>query len=108
MPTFEFALFRTTLTRSFGNESSSRVCSERRTFLIVGTSRLVSRSSSSVRSRVASIGPWKKGEVSTMITSYDSRATSSNRASLASVTSSASSGRNGAGKTSRPQPWRVV
>ena len=70
-PTFEFARLRTTPTRSRGNESSSSVCRLSRTFLIVGTSRPQSSSSSSVRSSVASIGPWKNGEVSTTITSYD-------------------------------------
>ena len=35
-----------------------------------------------MRSRVASIGAWKNGEVSTTITSYDSRATSSSRTEL--------------------------
>src|SRR3954469_16939982 len=53
IPTFELARFSTTLIRSCGNESSSRVCSDRRTFLIVGTSRLVRRRNSAVRSRVA-------------------------------------------------------
>ncbi len=94
--------------RLFGNESSSSVCSARRRFFSVGTSRLERSSSSSVRSRVASIGPWKNGEVSTTITSYDSRATSSSRESFASVTSSASSGRSGAGSTSRPDVCLVV
>ena len=54
-----------------------------------------------MRSSVASIGPWKNGDVSTTIASYDSRATSSSRASFASVTSSASSGRSGAGEDRR-------
>ena len=108
MPTFVFARFSSTRTRSGGNESSSSVCRLSFTFLTVGTSSPHRSSSSSVRSRVASIGPWKNGEVSTTITSNDSRATSSSRASFASVTSSASSGRSGAGRMSSPQTCFVV
>ena len=108
MPTFEFARLRTTRTRSIGNERSCSVWRLSRTFLIVGTSSPQTRSRSSDWSSVASIGPWKNGDVSTTITSYDSFATSISRTSLASVTSSASSGRIGAGRTSRPDEWRVV
>src|SRR5829696_662059 len=108
IPTLVFALFRTTRMRSVGNERSSSVCRLSRTFLIVGTSSPHRSSSSSVRSSVASIGPWKNGEVSTTIISYDSLATSSSRLSFASVTSSASSGRTGAGRTSTPAACRVV
>ena len=61
-----------------------------------------------MRSSVASIGPWKNGDVSTTMTSYDSRATSRSRESFVSVTSSASSGRTGAGRMSRPDGCRVV
>jgi hypothetical protein len=104
----ELARFRTKRIRDAGNESSSSVCIERRTFFSVGTSRPQSISSSSVRSSVASIGPWKNGEVSTMMMSYDSRATSSSRASFVSVTSSASSGRSGAGRMSSPHVCLVV
>ena len=108
MPTFEFARLRTSLIRSRGKDSISSVCSASFTFFSVGTSSPHRRNSSSVRSSVASIGPWKNGDVSTMIASYDSRATSSSRASFASVTSSASSGRNGAGRISSPHGWCVT
>jgi len=60
---------RTKRIRACGNESSSSVCRLRRTFFSVGTSRPQIISSSSVRSSVDSIGPWKNGEVSTTITS---------------------------------------
>ena len=64
-----FARLRTNLMRLVGNDSSSSVCSARRTFFSVGTSSPQSISSSSVLSSVASIGPWKNGDVSTTITS---------------------------------------
>src|SRR5207253_5827885 len=91
IPTLVLARLSVTRTLRTGNESSSSVCRLSRTFLIVGTSSEQTSSSSSVWSSVASIGPWKKGDVSTMITSYDCRATSSSAPILASVTSSASS-----------------
>ena len=68
-PTFEFARFMTNLIRAAGKDSSSSVCSASRTFFSVGTSSPHRTSSSSVRSSVASIGPWKNGEVSTTIRS---------------------------------------
>ena len=52
-----------------GKARSSRVWRLKRTFLSVGTSRPQTSRSSSVRSSVASIGPWKNGEVSTTMTS---------------------------------------
>src|SRR5207253_1493511 len=63
IPTFELARFRTNRIRVVGNERRSSVWRLRRTFFRVGTSRPHSMSSSSVRSSVASIGPWKKGDV---------------------------------------------
>ena len=69
IPTFELARFRTRRIRSDGKERSSSVWSASLTFLSVGTSSEQTSRSSSVRSSVASIGPWKNGDVSTTITS---------------------------------------
>ena len=105
IPTLVFALFGTTRMRSVGKERAP-VCRLSRTFLIVGTSS-PHRSSSSVRSSVASIGPWKNGEVSTTIISAISlqpRAVGELRLG----DEPASSGRTGAGRTSTPAACRVV
>ena len=68
-PTFELARLSTKRMWFVGKDSSSSVCRASLTFFSVGTSRPHRTSNSSVRSRVASIGPWKNGEVSTTITS---------------------------------------
>src|SRR5579862_11026 len=107
-PTFALARFNTYVMRVVGNDSWSSVCSERRTFLSVGTSRPQRTSSWSVRSSVARTAPWKNGDVSTTIASYDDRATSSSAVTLLSTTSSASSGRSGAARTSSPHACRVT
>ena len=73
------------------------VCSVSLMFLTVGMSRLAIRQSRSVRSSVARVVEWKCAGVSTTITSYACFATSRRCATRSSATSSASSGRTGAG-----------
>ena len=92
MPTFVFDRFSTTPMRSLGNDRSSSVWRLSRTFLIVGTSSPQSNSRSLVRLSVASIGPWKNGDVSTTIASYEPTRHLEQAGELPLVTSSASSG----------------
>ena len=60
--------------------------------------------SRSVRSSVASVVEWKCAGVSTTITSYDSRATSSSRASFDNPTTRSTGGKHRASS----QAWYVI
>ena len=79
-----------------------------RTFLSDATSRPTSSRRSVAASSVASVAPVMYDGVSTTIASYSSRAIARSAATRSSVTSSASSGRSGAGSRSIPEAWWMV